>query len=70
MRDEWKLGLLQVKQLCSTAMYTVMRQEIDRFNNLLIIIHKSLNALILAVKVHRMYMYGCVTSTYAAGTGA
>lgn len=34
----------------NSALMTVLRQEIDRFNNLLAIIHKSLNLLALAVK--------------------
>ncbi|KAJ8308264.1 hypothetical protein KUTeg_013138 [Tegillarca granosa] len=34
----------------NSALMTVLRQEIDRFNNLLTIIHKSLNLLVLAVK--------------------
>lgn len=34
----------------NSALMTVLRQEVDRFNNLLSIIHESLKALILAVK--------------------
>lgn len=34
----------------NSALMTVLRQEVDRFNHLLAIIHESLKALILAVK--------------------
>ena len=51
VRDEWQEGLEQVRRICSSAMYTIMRQEIDRFNSLLSLIHKSLQGLIKAVQV-------------------
>lgn len=34
----------------NSALMTVLRQEVDRFNTLLAIIHESMKALILAVK--------------------
>ena len=34
----------------NSALMTVLRQEVDRFNNLLHIMHKSLKSLVLAVK--------------------
>ncbi len=43
-------GIDHIKRTCSSALFTVMRQEIDRFNNLLEIMHKSLKALKRAVK--------------------
>ncbi len=43
-------GLDKVKMLVHSALFTVLRQEIDRFNQLLLLIHKSLKDLCLAVK--------------------
>ena len=43
-------GLEKIKMLVHSALFTVLRQEIDRFNQLLVIIHKSLKDLCLAVK--------------------
>ena len=43
-------GLEKIKMLVNSALFTVLRQEIDRFNQLLLIIHKSLKDLCLAVK--------------------
>lgn len=40
----------QIKSICQSALFTVLRQEIDRFNHLLTIIHRSLKSLCLAVK--------------------
>lgn len=34
----------------NSALVTVLRQEMDRFNNLLTVIHTTLKALILAIK--------------------
>lgn len=34
----------------NSALVTVLRQEMDRFNNLLNVIHSTLKALILAIK--------------------
>ncbi|XP_064622088.1 dynein axonemal heavy chain 6-like isoform X2 [Lineus longissimus] len=39
-----------VHELSQSALITVLRQEVDRFNTLLLIIHKSLKELCLAVK--------------------
>ena len=44
------MGIDQIKQICSSVLFTVLRQEIDRFNLLLLVIHKSLKALCRAVK--------------------
>ena len=43
-------ALEEMKALCSSAMFTVLRQEVDRFNSLLGIMHRSLRSLMLAVK--------------------
>lgn len=43
-------ALEEINTICNSAMFTVLRQEVDRFNALLHIIHKSLQSLILAVK--------------------
>ena len=40
----------QIKCLCQSALFTVLRQEIDRFNHLLDIMRQSLRSLCLAVK--------------------
>lgn len=44
---------------------TVLRQEVDRFNNLLLIINESLKALILAVK-GEVIMSESLEEAYAA----
>ena len=66
VRDDWKEGLKEVRMLCSSAMYTIMRQEIDRFNSLLRIIHRSLKGLIKAVKVcSTYYIFTSLLATFS-----
>ena len=43
-------GVEELEKICQSALFTVLRQEIDRFNTLLTVIHRSLAALNLAVK--------------------
>ena len=43
-------GVEEIREICQSALFTVLRQEVDRFNSLLLIIHKSLKSLTLAVK--------------------
>ena len=50
MSEMTSQGLERIKMLVNSALFTVLRQEIDRFNQLLLIIHKSLKDLCLAVK--------------------
>jgi dynein heavy chain len=49
----------------NSALMTVLRQEVDRFNNLLFIINESLKALILAVK-GEVIMSESLEEAYAA----
>ena len=44
------MAMRDIKKICQSALFTVLRQEIDRFNNLLQIIHKCLQQLIQAIK--------------------
>ena len=43
-------GVRAMQKICQSALFTVLRQEMDRFNSLLTIIHQSLASLQLAVK--------------------
>ena len=39
-----------IRTISRSALFTVLRQEIDRFNHLLSVIHQSLKSLSLAIK--------------------
>ena len=48
--EEGSPAVEAVKRICQSALFVVLRQEMDRFNNLLHVIHKSLRHLLLGVK--------------------
>ena len=43
-------ALPEIQALSRAALFTILRQETDRFDNLLDVINKSMKSLILAVK--------------------
>ncbi len=43
-------GLDKIKELVHSAMFAVLRQEVNRFNQLLLLIHKSLKGILVAAK--------------------
>ena len=49
---EWSLEMAvdEIRTISRSALFTVLRQETDRFNNLLSVIHQSLKSLSLAIK--------------------
>ena len=42
-------GVAALQKICQSALFTVLRQELDRFSSLLSVIHNSLASLQLAV---------------------
>ena len=44
------MAMDDIKKICQSALFTVLRQEMYRFDNMLQVIHKCLNQLIRAVR--------------------
>ena len=57
--------LQEIKTMCQSALFTVLRQELVRFDHLLSLVHRSLNGLILGVK-GEMVMSESLEETYEA----